>query len=368
MNSRHFRRVAHYAEIVPEGLLIGTPERPLLLNGTGRRIWDALEYATSIAELADLLAADFAVSPDVAQQEAEGFVTKMCDAGLVTAALRSDPMRDRYFALLKRSLVNLIYADNEQRLWRLFDGKGQPPEQWPSHAEFRDLRYDDAESYARLVAAKQVGHVVHRQPGRYAHTMVGLHGLTHVERLVEHVFEAEVPGDFVDAGVWRGGCGVLMRAMQRAFGQADRRLWVADSFAGVPVASAEPDLRMNIDLSEAAYPWMSASIQSVRDTFAAYDLLDPDVRFLPGLFADTLPRAPIAAIALLRIDGDLYTSTMDCLAALYDRVSVGGYVIVDDYGAFSACREAVDGFRAARGITEPLVHANWTIVHWRKDG
>jgi O-methyltransferase len=110
---------------------------------------------------------------------------------------------------------------------------------------------------------------------------------------------------------------------------------------------------------------MLASQREVTDNFSAFDLLDDGVRFLPGLFADTLPEAPVAQIALLRMDGDLYTSTLDVLHALYDRVVPGGYVIVDDY-ALAPCRQAIDEFRAERGITDPVERINWTIVHWRK--
>ena len=92
------------------------------------------------------------------------------------------------------------------------------------------------------------------------------------------------------------------------------------------------------------------------------------MRFLPGLFADTLPDAPIGRIALLRLDADLYSSTMDGLEALYDKVASGGFVIVDDYWALPSCREAVDEFRARRGIAAPIERINWTVIHWRKDG
>lgn len=364
----YIRRTSHYAECVQAGFLIGTHDQPLLLNKTGHRIWEGLEYATSLDQLVDCVVREFAIARDIARPEIEAFIVTLCDLGLVRSADAPDLMRDRYLGLLKRSLANLIYADNEQRLWRLFDQNGRPPDVWPSQTELRDLRYEESEDFATLTTAKKLGYVVQRQPGRYAHTMVGLHGLTHVERIAEEIFAFGISGDFVDAGVWRGGCGILMRAMHHAFGETHRQVWVADSFAGVPVATSEPDLRMNIDLSEKCYPWMSSSLQAVQDTFATYELLDSGVRFLPGLFSNTLPEAPIDKIALLRIDGDLYTSTLDCLEALYDRVSNGGFIIVDDYGAFSACREAVDVFRSARGITAPLVHVNWTIIHWRKDG
>jgi hypothetical protein len=104
----------------------------------------------------------------------------------------------------------------------------------------------------------------------------------------------------------------------------------------------------------------------VQDLFARYDLLDDQVRFLPGWFKDTLPRAPIERLALLRIDGDLYESTWDALSMLYPRLCVGGFVIVDDYYCIPACRQAVDEYRQRAGITTPLEAVDWTGVFWQK--
>ena len=93
--------------------------------------------------------------------------------------------------------------------------------------------------------------------------------------------------------------------------------------------------------------WAGTSYEEVRERFARYGLLDEQVRFLRGWFRDTLPSAPIERLALLRLDGDLYDSTYDTLAALYPRVSVGGYVIIDDYDAVDECREAVHDYLEA---------------------
>ena len=74
---------------------------------------------------------------------------------------------------------------------------------------------------------------------------------------------------------------------------------------------------------------------------------------------------PIEQLAILRLDGDLYESTMDALVPLYEKVSPGGFVIVDDYGAWEPCRKAVDDFRAQHGITDEIVEVDWTGVYWR---
>jgi hypothetical protein len=90
------------------------------------------------------------------------------------------------------------------------------------------------------------------------------------------------------------------------------------------------------------------------------------VRFLPGWFSDSLPHAPVGQLAILRLDADLYASTMDALVPLYDKVAPGGFVVVDDYWAFTPCRMAITEFRESHGITEPIRRIDWSAVYWRK--
>jgi O-methyltransferase len=94
-------------------------------------------------------------------------------------------------------------------------------------------------------------------------------------------------------------------------------------------------------------------------------LLDDRVRFLPGWFKDTLPDAPIDRLALLRLDGDLYESTIQALEALYPRLSPGGFCIIDDY-IIKACRQAVADYRAKHGVSAEIIHIDGAGVFWRK--
>lgn len=146
--------------------------------------------------------------------------------------------------------------------------------------------------------------------------------------------------------------------------KCDRRVWVADSFEGLPKPQLDQDA--NLDLSKESYPQLAVSLAQVMGNFKRYDLLDGQVRFLEGWFKDTLPTAPVDRVAVLRLDGDLYESTMDCLEALYKKVSPGGYVVIDDYGCLKCCADAVNDFRATNGIDEPMTAIDWTGVFWRK--
>ena len=94
--------------------------------------------------------------------------------------------------------------------------------------------------------------------------------------------------------------------------------------------------------------------------------MDDQVCFLKGWFKDTLPTAPIEKLAILRLDGDMYESTMDGLRSLYHKLSPGGFLIVDDYGAVDACREAVCDFRNEHGIDDEIVKIDWGGVYWQK--
>jgi O-methyltransferase len=197
-----------------------------------------------------------------------------------------------------------------------------------------------------------------------AETMIGLRRLDNLQVCAETVLRDEIPGDFIETGVWRGGASIFLRAVLAAYAVTDRTVWVADSFAGLP----PPDPAYPADM--AGTPWyqqadLAIPLDQVQANFRRYGLLDDQVRFLVGWFKDTLPSAPIRQLALLRLDGDMYQSTMDALAALYPKLSPGGFCIVDDYYCVPECRAATDDYRAMHGIVEPLVQIDWGGGFWR---
>lgn len=197
-------------------------------------------------------------------------------------------------------------------------------------------------------------------------TMIGMQRLTSLQRCVETVLADDVPGDLVECGVWRGGASILMRAVLAAYGDETRRVWLCDSFAGVPrpdTANYKADKGIWLHL---AAPVLAVPEEVVRANFARYGLLDDQVRFLPGWFKDTLQDAPIDRIAVLRLDGDLYESTIQALDGLYPRLSPGGFCIIDDYHAIKACRQAVTDYRAKHDVSAEIVEIDGTGVLWRK--
>ena len=198
-----------------------------------------------------------------------------------------------------------------------------------------------------------------------AHTMVGLRRLDNLQECITAVIEQDVPGDLIETGVWRGGTSIFMRAVLRAYDVRDRLVWAADSFEGMPDASEASHLGDRQLAADQYNALMAADLDTVRRNFERYDLLDDQVRFLAGWFKDTLPSAPIERLAVLRLDSDLYESTYLCLSALYPKLSVGGFVIVDDYH-IPVCAEAVHDWRAAQQVTDPVEDIDGLGVFWRR--
>lgn len=197
-----------------------------------------------------------------------------------------------------------------------------------------------------------------------AHTMIGQPRLENVQACVETALKEGIQGDLIEAGVWRGGSAILMRAVLEAHDDRIRRVFVADSFEGLPKPDPE---KFPHDAGDKHYKnrYLAVSEEEVRENFRSFDLMDDRVIFLKGWFKDTLHVVPSEAFAVIRIDGDMYQSTIEALSALYPKLSDGGFCIVDDY-ALKGCREAVDDFRRDHQIPVPLTHVDWTGVFWRK--
>lgn len=240
-----------------------------------------------------------------------------------------------YLDLMKSVLTNLIYQDQ------------------PIAPDLRSTEFDRA----RRVSGND-------WPST-AHTMAGLLRLDNTQACMAQVVADGVPGDFIETGVWRGGMCIFMRAFLKVHGITDRRIWVCDSFKGIPDtgASGHPlDVRASLHRANSV---LSVPVEEVRENFAGYDLLDDQTIFLAGWFGETLPTAPIGPLAVLRLDGDLYASTMDALVNLYPKLSPGGFVIVDDYSTDS-CREAVEDFRREHGIGDPIITVDEYAAYWRR--
>jgi len=199
-------------------------------------------------------------------------------------------------------------------------------------------------------------------------TMAPISSIENLQFCVEEVIRNEVPGDLIETGIWKGGLPVLMRGILKAYDITDRVVWAADSFEGLPKADPGKSLEDAIWFHLfAPLDHLKIPIEYAASIFQKYDLLDNQVKFLKGWFSDTLPHAPIQRLAVMRLDGDWYESTMHSLQNLYPKLSPGGFVIIDDYGLPFGCRRAVDEYRETHKIGEPIQWVNSQVVFWKRE-
>jgi O-methyltransferase len=266
------------------------------------------------------------------QEEAVARVGRRLLGGDSGALGRQGRAAELYLDLLEASLTGLLIEDASQAPWteRKFD---------PS------LR------------------AIGRDWPEQAITMIGTARMRNLRMLTTQALEEGIPGDFIETGVWRGGACIYAKGIFEAYGAKDRKVFVADSFRGLP----EPDATHNpADAGDThhTYDQLAISRENVAGNFRRYGLLDEQVVFLEGWFKDTLPVAPIDRLAVLRLDGDMYESTVDALNALYHKVSPGGFVIVDDY-VLEPCAKAIHDFRGQHGIEAPMEPVDGAAVWWR---
>jgi O-methyltransferase len=194
------------------------------------------------------------------------------------------------------------------------------------------------------------------------YSMIGKQRLANIRYCLETVRNESIPGDFVECGVWRGGASIFAKAVLNCLGDDIRKVWLCDSFDGMPIQRDED----KTDPALADRSYLAVSIDQVRENFLRFGLLDDRVKFVKGWFSDTLPTAPIERISVLRLDGDYYSSTMDALNGLYDKVSPGGFIVVDDYNSFQSCKQAITEFREERQIRTEIVPIDKIGAYFRK--
>lgn len=253
---------------------------------------------------------------------------------------------DNYVDLLKRAVTGYLYLD--------WDHAGH------------GLEYGTVDSFdprkmpiAELEKRRQEGL---DWPG-LALSMCGFKRLDNVAFCLKSAIEEGVEGDFIETGVWRGGASIFATGILRALGQGDRNIWLADSFQGLPPPKGDKyPADANCELHKLDY--LRVSKADVQRSFELFGLMGENVRFIEGFFEDTLKTAPVEKLCVARLDGDMYSSTICALEALYPKISKGGYLIIDDYG-LEQCSAAVSDFRKTHGITAPLERIDWTGVFWK---
>jgi cephalosporin hydroxylase len=263
---------------------------------------------------------------------------------------RLDRAAERYLDLLESALLNELYMDHELRLAYLLECKRRELDVQPSR--MGDPVHEMQNRWEVLTAERRAGRLpgVATEGSRLPFAEMGRVRLDQLRACLDVVRSERVEGDLVDCGTGRGGAAMLMRGYLDAFELDRKQVWIADEF------------RVDQNPADGLDVW--SDLNTVRDGFARFGLLDQRVRFLQGRPADALTAAPIQRISLLRVGGVDDASAVDVLQSQYQRVVIGGLIVVDDCTAER--RQAIDEFCARRGIDETIERADGAAIWWRK--
>ncbi len=265
----------------------------------------------------------------------------------------AEALREMYIDLLAGAVTHTIYHP--------VDFRRPPPEvmeAWQDALRSEGAKIPLPSEYEQRLEG--------RDRPLFGQTMIGRLRIDNLRRCTESIIADGIPGDLIEAGCWRGGAGILMKGILAAYGETERSVLLADSFRGLP----EPDVeRYPADAGDINHleDALAIPLEEVRANFERYGLLDERVELLEGWFRDTLPGLRGREWSLVRLDGDLYESTMDGLENLYPDLAPGGYLIVDDYG-MENCRQAVEDYRRKHAIDTPVERVDWVGAYWRKAG
>ena len=191
------------------------------------------------------------------------------------------------------------------------------------------------------------------------YTLVSREKLAALCRFVATLERDRVPGVIVECGVFKGGAAAVMA--QQAAGRRD--LYLFDSFEGLPPPGAEDGAVAHAHFQPG---WCASTEDDVRRAFAAAGGPVSGLHIVKGWFAETFPRTSVPGIALLHIDADWYDSVRLCLETWFDRVTPGGYVVLDDYGRWKGCTRATDEFLQQRGL--PPLDRTGSAGHYLRRG
>ena len=287
--------------------------------------------------------------------------------------------------------VRVVFQDGRRHVIAEIRGNQQPTSTATPSTQFHEPAYQESgrgrlvQRYLNLLEASLTGMLFEDAPcdnwsdGKFdpntrllgrdwpslSFSMIGSVRMRNLRYACETVLFDGVEGDFIETGVWRGGACILMRGILEAYGDSTRRVFMADSFAGLPPPDPE-NFPADAGDQHHTHHQLEVSRADVENNFRRFGLLDERVVFLEGWFKDTLPDAPIDRLAVLRLDGDMYESTIEALDALYHKVSYGGFVIVDDY-FLPACAKAVNEFRKRHRIRSPILPIDGWGTYWRID-
>lgn len=196
------------------------------------------------------------------------------------------------------------------------------------------------------------------------YTMVGVPRLKALYKLTKESDLLAIPGDIVECGVYNGGSAAVMAyASNRS--AMNRRIWLFDSFKGLPKPIEEDGIKALEGFHEG---WRLGHVSKVKEIFSKLSIPEDRVRVIEGWFQGTFPSIDIPQICLLHIDADWYESVKLCLEKFYDCVQPRGFIVLDDYGQWEGCRRATDEFIQRRNLNVKLTQVDYTGHYFQKPG
>jgi len=201
-------------------------------------------------------------------------------------------------------------------------------------------------------------------------TLLTKTNLDDIQVLAEQVLREGIMGDFFEAGVFRGGVAILLRAIQCKNAESHRKVWAADTFAGIPAPDFERESAAEIVsfLAMRLAGSFSTTLEDVKENFSRFNLLDENVIFIKGNFEKTFPEINNICLSLLRLDCQYGHSSKIALEYLYPHLAVGGILLMNDYdyADYWGAKEAIDLYRRQHSIQAPI-HLKGTTGYWRKE-
>jgi hypothetical protein len=185
-------------------------------------------------------------------------------------------------------------------------------------------------------------------------------------RLSSEIQKSGLKGDVVECGVWNGGASAIMaRAYKDAGGKTERSFWLFDSFEGLPTPS---DKDSKTDNSIFFKGICKGEPEKVKYIFNKLSVPIDNVKIVKGWINETLPQSNLGLVSLLHIDVDWFKSVETALDNIYDKVVIGGYIVVDDYYFLEGCKKAVSSFLKKRGLEDKIkiIKVDLSAVYFQK--
>ena len=201
-------------------------------------------------------------------------------------------------------------------------------------------------------------------------TMTSDERLVALSRAIDYLIKNDIEGDFVECGVWRGGSMMLAAKKLISLNRTQKKIFLFDTFDGMPPPEEVDSSAINnisastlLETNEKSVGnnvWCYSALEEVKKNIKSTGYPDENIFYFKGKVEDTLPEKSIKKICLLRLDTDWYESTKHELENLYDLVSEGGIIIIDDYGHWTGAKKAVDEFIEKRKLKIFLNRIDYT--------